>query len=152
MAVIARRLCNDDSACAAGRFCNPSRRCQDLAACGDNGDCPTGLFCDVAAGTLHHRHAVPARADLRRGDDEVHSCCPIVAVGNQSSCACNTQCAGGAGLCLCKEGATQGFCPCRAMSNDCGPGLTCENGVCLLGKNCFPAKGLYCDAPGPGCP
>lgn len=81
-----------------------------------------------------------------------YSCYPIVVVGNRASCACNTQCAGGAGLCLCNEGATQGFCPCRPNSNDCGTGLTCEGGLCLLGKNCFPAKGLYCDAPGPACP
>ncbi len=80
-----------------------------------------------------------------------YACYDIVVVVKNLECTCNTQCANGTGLCACNEGATSGFCRCR-NDQDCGLFFKCSNGYCILGKNCAPSKGFYCDAPGPACP
>jgi hypothetical protein len=75
----------------------------------------------------------------------------VIVTPGQSTCTCGSNDCG-SDTCQCDEGATSGYCPCTSDFDCNAPGVTCVDGSCVIGSNCFPVNGLYCNDPGPECP
>ncbi len=159
--------CTSTLGCTFENFCQ-SNTC--VSACSASSPyckpCTTDLDCNSGFSTANHCLEDPRNAaSCQPGqsgcqfwcgvDCSGAKACPagfdcgsIIIVTQQTSCTCGTSCSNGTGPCQCNEGATSGFCLCT-NDQECGAplsGATCQSGYCTIGQNCFPSKGLYCDA------
>jgi hypothetical protein len=152
--------CRPDS---RGRYCEPCPQAseQDPSPCG-----PSGSLCIVNS----YGPGPDAFCGVACANGE--ACpngyvCTGVATLTTRECASDAECDADR-TCLIGEGRTSGFCSCatdedcpsdvcdselhvcRWSGAECGPDLPCapigcESGACIIGHNCAPIEGLYCD-------